>query len=223
MPVLRILLGIAPTTVAGTSLLFVFANVAASAVGYLRQKRVDLALATPLALGAIPGSIAGVFAVKHANGTFFDVAYGVLLLILAVLVMRRRYVTSRAIGEKTFAHHYIVAIPAGLVLGLLSSLFGIGGGVVLIPLLLIAARMPPHIVTATSAFIIALTSPVGVITHGIEGDIDWLAAAPLVTGGLVGGALAPAVSARVSSPRLITLLAIALIVAAAGLVLRHFV
>ncbi len=220
---MRLLLNIAPTTVAGTSLVFVFANVAASAVGYLRQKRVDLPIATPLAIGAVPGSIIGVFAVKHVNGLAFDVAYGTILTVLAVLVMRRNSVTSRPVGERTFAHAYSVAIPAGFVLGLLSSGFGIGGGVVIIPLLLLAARMPPHIVTATSAFVIALTSPVGVIAHAIAGDIDWLAATPLIAGGLVGGAIAPIVSKRVSSPRLITLLAIALIGAALGLVLRHVI
>ncbi len=223
VPVLRIFLNIAPTTVAGTSLVFVFANVASSALGYLRQKRVDLSLGFPLALGAVPGSLAGVVAVRHATGTWFDVSYGILLAVLSVLVIRRRSVTSRPAGEKTFAHRYAVAIPAGVVLGVVSSLFGIGGGVVLIPLLLIAARMQPHIVTATSAFIIAVTSPVGVIAHTLAGDVDWLAAAPLIAGGLLGGALAPVVAARVSSPRLITLLAIALIAAAAGLALRHFV
>ncbi len=208
---------------AGTSLVFVLANVASSAIGYIRQKRVDLSLATPLAIGAVPGSIAGVFAVRHANGIWFDVSYGAMLFALAILVMRRRAAESRPAGEKTFAHRYIVAVPAGVVLGLLSSLFGIGGGVVLIPLLLIGARMPPHIVTATSAFIIALTSPVGVITHALGGDVDWIAAIPLIGGGFIGGAIAPRISARVSSPRLITLLAIALIGAAGGLALRHFI
>jgi uncharacterized membrane protein YfcA len=223
VPVLRLLLSIAPTTVAGTSLVFVLANVASSAVGYLRQKRVDLTVATPLALGAVPGSIAGVLAVKHVDPTWFDVAYAAILLTLSVLVLRRRTAASRAPGEKTFAHAYAVAIPAGALMGLLSSLFGIGGGIVLIPLLLLGARMPAHVVTATSAFIILLTAPVGVIVHAIAGDIDWLAAAPLIAGGLVGGAVAPAISARLSSPRLISLLAIALIGAAAGLALRHFV
>jgi uncharacterized membrane protein YfcA len=221
VPVLRIALGIAPMTVAGTSLLFVLANVASSAVGYLRQKRVDLALAAPLALGAIPGSIAGVVAVKHVNDTWFDSVYALLLVVLAVLVMRRRSIQSRAEGEQTFAHRAVVAVPAGAILGLLSSLFGIGGGIVMIPLFLIAARMPPHVVAATTAVIVALTAPVGVVAHALAGDVDWSAAVPLVIGGLVGGALAPLVAQRVSSPRLITLLAYGLVAAAAGLALRH--
>jgi uncharacterized membrane protein YfcA len=216
-------MGIAPTTVAGTSLIFVLANVASSAVGFLRQKRVDLALAAPLALGAIPGSIAGVAAVKYVSGTWFDVAYGLLLVSLAVLVLRRRSIQSRAEGERTFAHRPAVAIPVGVLLGVLSSMFGIGGGVVMIPVFLIAARMPPHVVAATTAVIVALTAPVGVFAHVLAGDVDWSAALPLVIGGLVGGALAPPVAQRVSSPRLITLLAYGLIAAAAGLALRHLV
>ncbi len=223
VPVLRIALGVTPTIVAGTSLVFVLANVASSAVGYLRQKRVDLSLALPLVIGSLPGSIAGVLAVKRVNDTWFDVAYGIQLIVLAILVMRRRYVQSRPVGEKTFAHRYSVAIPAGFILGLLSSLYGIGGGVVMIPLLLIAARMPPHIVIGTTSLIVALTAPVGVIAHAVGGDVDWAAAVPLVIGGLIGGALAPLVAERVSSPRLITLLACALIAAALGLAARHFI
>ncbi len=221
VPVLRIALGIAPMTVAGTSLVFVLANVASSAVGYLRAKRVDLALATPLALGAIPGSIAGVVAVKYVNDTWFDSVYALLLIVLAVLVMRRRAIESRAEGERTFAHRAVVAVPAGAILGTLSSMFGIGGGIVMIPVFLIGARMPPHVVAATTSVIVALTAPVGVIVHALAGDVDWSAAVPLVVGGLAGGALAPVVAGRVSSPRLITLLACGLVAAAAGLALRH--
>lgn len=223
VPVLRIGLGIAPTTVAGTSLIFVLANVASSALGYLRHRKVDLSLAVPLTLGSIPGSIAGVLAVKHVNGEWFDVVYGIQLIILSVLVMRRRLVVSRPEGEKTFAHRWIVAVPAGFLMGLLSSMYGIGGGVVMIPLLLIGARMPPHIVVGTSALIVALTSPVGVIAHAVGGDINWPAAFPLIAGGLIGGTLAPPIAKRLSSPRLITLLAFALIVAAVALAIRHFV
>jgi len=115
----------------------------------------------------------------------------------------------------------VVAVPAGAVLGLLSSMFGIGGGVVMIPVFLIAARMPPHVVAATTSVIVALTAPVGVVAHAFAGDIDWTTAVPLVVGGLAGGAAAPIVAARVSSPRLITLLAYGLVAAAAGLALRH--
>ena len=57
--------------------------------------------------------------------------------------------------------------------------------------------------------------------HALSGDVDWPFSLPLVLGGLVGGSIGPVIQRRVSSPRLITLLATALIVAALGLALRH--
>ncbi|GAC1418635.1 MAG: sulfite exporter TauE/SafE family protein [Candidatus Velthaea sp.] len=218
---LRLVFGVAPSVVSGTSLLFVTANVLTSSIGYLRQKRVDLALWFPLTIGALPGSILGVLVVHHVSAQFFDIAYGCILLIIAALVIRRRTQTSRLPGERTFAHGWPVALTAGLVLGILSSLFGIGGGIVLVPLLLIAARMPPHVVSATTGFVVLCTAPVGVVGHGYAGDIDWNAAIPLIAGGLVGGSLAPSIAKRTSSPRLLTLLVIALLVAAGSLVIRH--
>ena len=222
IPLLRVAFGVPPAQAAGTSLLLVFANTAASTFGYLRDRVVDLRLAVPLTISAVPGSIAGVLAVKRFSPTGFDMAYGVVLIVLAVLVLGRRRMTSRAVEERTFAHDPRVALAAGFGVGFFSSLFGIGGGVVLIPLLLILARMPPHVVTATSAFVITTTAPVGIVAHAIGHDVDWVFATPLLLGGIVGGSLGPPIAKRVSSPDLITLLATALILAAVGLAARHF-
>jgi uncharacterized membrane protein YfcA len=221
IPVLRVAFGVPPAQVAGTSLLMVLANTGASTFGYLRARLVDLRFVMPFTLGAVPGSILGVFAVKRFSPSGFDFAYGTVLIVLAILVVRRRSAISRPAGERTFAHDIRIAVIAGFGTGFFSSLFGIGGGVVLIPLLLIVARMPPHVVTATSAFVITTTAPVGVLTHALSGDVDWAFSLPLVLGGLVGGSIGPVIQKRVSSPALITLLAVALIAAALGLALRH--
>jgi uncharacterized membrane protein YfcA len=221
IPVLRIAFGVPPAQAAGTSLVMVFANTAAATYGYLRNRVVDLGLAVPFTLGAVPGSILGVVAVKRFTPTGFDVAYGCLLILLSILVLRRRGLESRPAHERTFAHDPRVGLLAGVGVGFFSSLFGIGGGVVMIPLLLIAARMPPHVVTATSAFVITLTAPVGVATHALAHDVDWVFTSPLVVGGIAGGSIGPVIAKRISSPALITLLAAALICAAIGLALRH--
>jgi len=221
IPILRVAFGVPPAQVAGTSLLMVLANTGASTFGYLRHRTVDLQLALPFTVGAVPGSILGVVAVKRFTPSGFDITYGAVLIVLAVVVILRRSVAPRAVGERSFAHDPRIGVIAGLGIGFFSSLFGIGGGIVLIPLLLIAARMPPHIVTATSAFIITTTAPVGVLAHAVGGDVDWPFSVPLILGGLVGGSVGPLIQKRVSSPTLITLLAAALIAAALGLALRH--
>ncbi|MDB5026879.1 MAG: hypothetical protein JWO66_568 [Candidatus Eremiobacteraeota bacterium] len=221
VPVLRIFFGVPPAEAAGTSLAMVLANTAAAAVGYMRQKMIDVRFAIPFTVGAVPGSILGVLAVKRFSPSGFDLAYGIQLIFLAALVIRRRSVASRPAGERTWAHDPRVGVIAGVGVGLFSSMFGIGGGAIMIPLLLVAARMPPHVVVATSAFVITTTSPVGVVAHALGHDIDWVFALPLIAGGLVGGSLGPPLARRIASPVLITLLAGALILAAISLALRH--
>lgn len=223
IPAMRLGFNTPPALLAGTSLVFVFANTGASAIGYIRQKRVDFALAIPMIAGAIPGSVFGAFAVHWFSPKGFDLAYGTTLIVLAVLVIWRRRGTSREPFEKTFAHRLPVALAAGVGIGILSSLFGIGAGLVLVPLLLVAARMPPHIVAATSGFTILCVSPAGIIVQSLMHDVAWASVVPLVAGGIAGGLIAPAISRRVSSPQLITLLAIGLILAALGLVAKHLV
>jgi hypothetical protein len=223
IPVLRIFFGIPAAEAAGTSLVMVLANTGAASVRYLRHGTADMRLAIPIAIGAVPGSVLGVIAVKHFSNLVFDVAYGVVLVMNSALVLRRRAAVPRPIGERTFAHDWRVGLVAGVGVGFFSSLFGIGGGVVMIPLLLIAARMAPHVVTATSSLVITVTSPVGVLAHALAGDVDWALALPLVLGGLVGGTIGPSIARRVSSPRLTTLLAIALMLAAVSFALRHFI
>ena len=220
---LRIVFGIPPAEVAGTSLLLVLANTASSTFGFWRAKMLDVRLSVPYAIGALPGSILGVIAVRHTSAPVFDIVYGGVLVMNAILVLRRRGIASRPAGERTFSHAWQVGLIAGLGIGFFSSAFGIGAGIVLIPLMLIAARMPPLVVATTSAFVVTITAPVGIVAHALSGDVDWPLAVPLVAGGLVGGAIAPEIARRVSSPRLITLLAIALMIAAAGLILRHVI
>ena len=221
VPVLRLAFGIPPAEVAGTSLVLVLANTASSTVGFWRHRMIDFRLALPFTLGAVPAAVLGVFAVRRFTPAGFDIAYGCLLVTLAILVTRRRGIESRALGERTFAHDWRVGILGGLAMGFFSSAFGIGGGIVMVPLLLIAARMPPRVVAATTAFVVTMTAPIGIIFHAYAGDVDWAVTTPLVLGGLAGGGIAPSIAKRVSSPTLITLLAIGLIGAACGLALRH--
>jgi uncharacterized protein len=221
IPILRLAFAIPPVEVAGTSLVLVFANNLTGTIGYLRDRRVDVQLGAWLIAGGVPGSIVGAYLTQFFTPAEFDLSYGAVLVALAGLVLYRRTLQARPAGERTFVHRPVFAIPIGLATGLLSSLFGIGGGIVVVPVLLVGARMIPHVVAATSSFVLLCTSPVGIVAHALAHDVDWLFALPLTLGGLLGGWLAPMISRRLSSPRLVTILAVALMVAAAGLIAKH--
>ena len=81
-------------------------------------------------------------------------------------------------------------IGIGAVSGLFAALFGIGGGVVIVPLLMLMVRLPPRIAAATSLATLLLTSMIGTARYAGSGHIDWVAAVvlgvPAVAGVLIG-------------------------------------
>ncbi len=81
-------------------------------------------------------------------------------------------------------------VAIGVVSGLFAAMFGIGGGVVIVPLLILITRMPARMAAATSLATLILTSLMGVIRFSGSGHIDWVAAivigAPAVVGVLIG-------------------------------------
>jgi uncharacterized membrane protein YfcA len=80
----------------------------------------------------------------------------------------------------------------GLVAGFFSALFGVGGGVVIVPLLVIAAGFELRSATATSLAAIGITATAGVITYVVHGDVRPVYAVLLgvpAAAGAAGGAM----------------------------------
>ncbi|WP_438853961.1 sulfite exporter TauE/SafE family protein [Agromyces sp. M3QZ16-3] len=75
----------------------------------------------------------------------------------------------------------------GVVGGLLSGLFGVGGGIVMVPLLILLAGMDQRRASATSLAAIVPTALVGSIAYLVNGQVDLVAAALVALGGVVGG------------------------------------
>jgi uncharacterized membrane protein YfcA len=91
-------------------------------------------------------------------------------------------------------------VAIGLVAGVFSSLFGVGGGLVIVPLLLLLASFPPHEATATSLGAIAITAVAGVVAYAFRHDIRYAYAAllgvPAAVGALGGATLQQRFSGR---------------------------
>jgi uncharacterized protein len=89
----------------------------------------------------------------------------------------------------------------GLVAGLFSSLFGVGGGIVIVPLLLLTAAFQPREATATSLGAIVITAIAGVTLYALRGKVDvsyaLLVGIPAVAGAMVGTAFQQRLSGRV--------------------------
>jgi uncharacterized protein len=114
----------------------------------------------------------------------------------------------------------IITVALGLVVGMLSGLFGAGGGVVLVSALFYLTVLSPHQVTATTQFAILFVATSGLIAHGFAHDLHLNYVLPLVLGGLLGGPIGARLSLRIQPRRLVSLVAAALVVAACALVSR---
>jgi hypothetical protein len=88
----------------------------------------------------------------------------------------------------------------GLAAGFFSALFGVGGGTVIVPMLVILAGFAAVEATATSLAAICITAFFGVISFGVLGEVSWLDAVvvglPAVAGTIVGTGLQRRVSSR---------------------------
>jgi uncharacterized protein len=228
VPVLRLFFGLAPAEASGTALVLVVANSGSGAFTYLMQQRVHVRTGLLVAAGGLPGGVLGAVLARYISPFLFDVLLALLLFAVALDMLLRRARrhsvheegTSRAV--RTFRGlRPAIAVAAGFVIGVVSSLFGVGGGVMMVPTLLYFSDLPAHAISATSHFGIVLTSPVGLITHAFQHDVRLSYIVPLVVGGLCGGPVGAQLSLRLRSPQLLYFVAVALAIGAISLVARY--
>lgn len=225
VPILRLFFNLAPAEAAGTSLALVVANSGSGAFTYLLQRRVHVKLGLTIAAGGLPGSILGAFLATRISGSLFDWILALLLLAVAtdMIVNRRRRVANRREAPEVATLHAMpipLALGVGFIVGMVSSLFGVGGGVLVVPSLLYLSQLPAHAISATSHFVIALTAPFGLAAHAYQHDIRLGDVIPLVLGGLCGGPIGARLSLRLKARRLLIVVACALAVAAISLIWR---
>jgi uncharacterized protein len=88
----------------------------------------------------------------------------------------------------------------GLVAGLFSALFGVGGGIVIVPLLILLAGFPSRTATGTSLAAIGITALAGTILYALEGEVEVAHAAlvglPAAAGAVAGTAVQQRISGR---------------------------
>jgi uncharacterized membrane protein YfcA len=114
-----------------------------------------------------------------------------------------------------------VLTAAGLVTGVLSGLFGVGGGFVIVPALVFVSGLDIHRAVATSLLVIALVSAAGVASYLAAGrDLPWESTGLFVVGGTAGMGLGTLAAGRISGPGLQKLFAAAMLAVAVFIVTK---
>ena len=239
VPVLLLLYpGDPPELVTSISLAVVFFNALSGTAAYVRQRRVDYLAANAFALATVPGALAGAFAVSLFARRLFDGVFALVLLLAAAFlllgpsgrVVQRRYrrgeVTRRITDALGDTYVYSYSLPLGVVLslmvGFLSSLLGIGGGIIHVPAMVQLLRFPAHVATATSHYVLTVTALTGTLVHVLAGDLEggYARTGALAAGVLIGAQLGARLSLRLGGLGIVRLLALALAAVAVRLLIE---
>ncbi len=218
VPLLVLRYGFSPADAVGTSLSLVFLNALSGSIAYLRQRRVDLGLGWRFAAATVPGAVGGAYLTRALSSHAFILIFGLILLAIAALLFAGVHVPpSAGAGRRRIedvggdAHHYRVDTWKGVVVsfgvGVLSSAFGIGGGIIHVPFLIVALGLPVHVATATSHFVLSISSLVGAVTLLALGHVRLATTAFMGAGILAGAQLGALASTRTSAPLLRRVLA----------------
>jgi len=200
VPLLVTFAGLDQRRASATSLLAILPSSLAGAITYLANGEVDLVAAGVIAIGAVVGSIIGSALLKRLP--LPALTWGFIALL--VLVAARLLFVEPVRGEplELSVGIAIVYLAIGLVMGLTSGLFGIGGAVIAVPALVAGLGISDLIAKGTSLAVIVATSVTGTIANRRTGLVDvrtalivgGVAAVAAVGGSYLGLALPPRVS-----------------------------
>src|SRR5439155_22339077 len=174
---------------------------------YLRQRRVALSLGWKFAAATIPGAIIGAFLTRSISSSAFNLLFGIVLVAIAALLFSgiamapsSRAGVRQVVDASSEAHTYRVDVWKGIVVslfvGFMSSILGIGGGIIHVPFLIVALSLPIHIATATSHFVPSISAFVGAATFLALGNVDLRTVARMGVGRPVGAQPAARASLR---------------------------
>jgi hypothetical protein len=214
VPVLTFL-GFPPTVAASNSLFAALSNSIASTISYSRQKRIEYFLGLKLGLLAIPGTILGAIISTDVAPDIFKILFGFVLVASAIYIFLRKQIESR---EKVISKQMILfAIGSSFFAGIISSFFGIGGGIIFVPLMVVGMGMSMKKAAPTSQLILLFASLSGVIVHSILGHPDFLQSGFLAIGSFFGGLVGAKLSLSIKERNLKILVSVVILIAAGKL------
>src|SRR4030042_1524558 len=218
-----------PELLTSISLAVVFFNALSGSIAYARMKRIDYRSGFLFSAATIPGAILGALTTAYIPRWMFDSILGLLMIAASVFLLLRpsrrnevkeenpnyhltRNLIDASGANHTYSYNPVVGVGLSLFVGYISSLLGIGGGIIHVPALVHLLNFSVHIATATSHFILAVMAitgttvhmATGVFSHGIRRTVL------LAIGVLLGAQLGARLSTRVHGDWIIRGLAIAL-------------
>ncbi len=224
------------------SLAVVFFNALSGSAAYWRMKRIDVRSGLIFAAASAPGAALGAMMTSFIPRRAFDGTFGALMVAVSAYIIwsAGREHAKRAAGAHArrfkvdivdtegvrhiFSYNPGLGIAVSAFVGFVSSLLGIGGGIIHVPAMVYLLDFPVHVATATSHFTLAFMSLSGTVTHIVTGAFTRGVRRTicLSIGVLIGAQIGAAMSGRLKGTWIIRGLAAALGLAGLRLLIKSF-
>ena len=235
IPVLTIIFGLSATEAAAVSLVGIVATSAGSGAYYTEHKMANVRLALFLEIGTTVGAIAGAFLAVLIEDWILMVVFSVFLIINAY---RMAFGKGRECGSEDGEHefwftdnssgkrigydikHRYGGTLACVAAGAYSSMTGVGGGVIKIPVMNSYMGVPMKAATATSSYMIGITAFSGAVIYLISGEILIDVAAAVAIGAFAGVFVGTRLSRRFDTKSMKRYFAVVLVFSAVSMLLK---
>ena len=247
MTPMLMLLGIPPAVAVASEANHILAASFSGFLAHMRRLNVDFLMGFILLTGGIVGSILGVFLLKYLlnigqEKIFISLSYIFILIFVGAWMLRESLSTLKKTNKGKInklhehiwlhglpfkikfrkSHLYISIIPPifiGFVVGVLSSIMGVGGGFILVPAMIYILGMPTQVVIGTSLLQIVFVTFVSTIMHScINQTVDVVLSSLLLIGAVIGAQIGTRVMVKLKGEQIRFLLAIIIIIVATVLV-----
>ncbi|MBK7403582.1 MAG: sulfite exporter TauE/SafE family protein [Phycisphaerales bacterium] len=211
-----------PSTIASISLAVVFLNALSGSAGYWMRRRIDVRSGLRFSAVAVPGAVLGAVVAQFISRAVFEVVLGVVLIGAGASMLlgrgRPAQVAESGVPESAWGprikHPTGRGLAISFVVGFVSSLLGIGGGIIHVPAMVYALGFPVHVAAATSHFVLATTAGAGTLVHIATGAFasGMRRTAALGVGVVIGAQLGAFAAKRTRGVLVLRVLAVALLV-----------
>jgi uncharacterized membrane protein YfcA len=205
-----------PGVLTAVSLAVICANATSGSIAYAKMKRINYRGGLFFALAAIPGSAIGAIIINYISSGTFDIVFGITLIAVGayLFISGKRFGSHPTGFESIPSYNLRLGMIISVFVGLLSSLLGIGGGIIHVPMMVYILKFPVHFATATSHFVLAIMTLTATIVHIYQGDLtgQWYIVLMLSVGVIIGAQIGAKISQKFKSSWIIKILAVAIVI-----------
>ena len=215
-----------PSQISSTSLIAVLFTSISSSYQYIKKELTEKKLGMILALSSIPGTFIGVYVSNSFTLDEFRIYFALIMMATSFYLLLRSKILGLEKKTPDLSHKgnywksskLLMLVIFSLMAGILSSSFGIGGGIIFVPCLIIILGFDMKKASATSQFALIFTSLSGLTLFIIDGKPNYYMGFILSIGSIIGGTLGSMLTDKLKSGLLLKIFSILLLVVSLKLI-----